>query len=70
MLGVTGIRCDLGVEVRRPQAQGRVRGIVVAVNEVVQQPWMVSMADPRLLEHGCGSHVGRDVAPGVRAAQD
>jgi len=51
VLGVPRIGANLRVDSRRAKAQRRVRRIVVAMNQVMDQPRVIAMIYPGLLEH-------------------
>jgi hypothetical protein len=62
VLGVCGVGGYLGINTRRSQAEGRVDGIVIAMNHVMDNAGMARVLREHLLQHRGCAHVGGEVS--------
>jgi hypothetical protein len=69
VLGVPSVGCDPRIDSRRAQTEWCVRGVIVAVNQIMDEPRVFLMTYPRFLQHARRSHIGWNVAARVRCAQ-
>ena len=67
---VAGVRRHAAIEPRRPHAERGMDRVVVGMDQVVQHSRVALMGGKDLLEQRRGAHVGGEVAPLVRRAEE
>ena len=70
VLGVARFRCELRVDACGTEAERRVDGVVIAVDEVVNDAGMTRMLWEGFFEDCGGAHVSGKVAAAFRAGED
>jgi hypothetical protein len=68
MLSMSGIRGDAGIDACRTKPKRCMRRVVIAMDQIVNKPWVVLMVSPNFFHHARGSHIGRDVAAAMGSA--